>query len=153
MKQENRERGEILGLAVGAGRDLRGCVAFAVLFWVIAADLLTHNPSGRDRVYCDPVFADLARQPFGPGVDRGLGGKRGVEPVRFRLACNIDDAAPAALDHLRKQRMGDLTLPGEIERDRLFLTLLRSIHRQRATAPSAVDQNVDTAEPCQGGVA
>ena len=46
--------------------------------------------------------------------------------------------------------MGDLPLPGEIERDRLFPALLRSIHRQRATAAGAVDQNVDTAEPCKG---
>jgi hypothetical protein len=111
-------------------------MALAVFFGIVAADLLAHDPAGWYRVDGDPVFADFARQPFGPGVDRGLGGKRSVEPVRLRFAGNIDDPAPAALDHLWKLSVSDLALVGEVERDRLFPALLRSIHRQRAAASS-----------------
>jgi hypothetical protein len=55
--------------------------------------------------------------------------------------------------HLRKQRMYNLMLPDEVERDPFFPAFLRSIQRQWTAASGAVDQNVDPAEPGERSVA
>src|SRR6201987_1602176 len=125
--KEDSQHREVFGFAISAGRDFGCGMALAVLFGVVAADLLAHDSSGRDRVDGDPVFADIARQAFGPGVHRSLGGKGGVEPVGLRFAGDVDDAAPAALDHLPKESMGDLALPSEVEGDPLLPLFLRRI--------------------------
>src|SRR5687767_6128794 len=83
--EEDRECGEILGLAVAPHRDFPGGLLRAEFGGVLAADLLAHDAPGRDAVDRDAVPADLARQSLGPGMDRGLGRVRGDHALRLRL--------------------------------------------------------------------
>src|SRR5439155_20887440 len=78
------------------------------------ADLLAHDAAGRDRIDRDPFLADLPRKALRPGVNAGLSGEGGVEPVGLRLAGDVDDAAEATLDHLRQERMRALAHAREI---------------------------------------
>src|SRR5712671_1658273 len=94
--EEDGQHGEIFGLSVGPRRDLCRGMGLAILFGVVAPDLLAHDPPGRDRVDGDPISPDIARQPLGPRVNCRLGGKGGVEPVGFRFAGDVDDPTPAA---------------------------------------------------------
>src|SRR5579884_132358 len=152
-RQKDGEDGELLRFAVAAHRDFRCGMALAVFLGIVAADLLAHDAAGRDRVDRDAVLADLARQTFRPCVNGRLGREGGVEALRLGLAGDIDDAPPAARDHLRQQRMRDLPLAREVEGDRLGPLLLRRIDRQRAAAAGAVDEDIDMTERGEGGVA
>ena len=69
------------------------------------------------------------------------------------LAGDVDDAAPAPVDHLRQQRMRDLPLAGEVERHRLDPAFFRRIDRQRAAATGVVHQDVDMPQFGIGDVA
>src|SRR5687767_15095811 len=64
--EEDREVGELLGLAVAAHRDLVLRLPLAVLGGVVAPDLVAHDAARRDAVHGDAVLADLARQALGP---------------------------------------------------------------------------------------
>src|SRR5688572_2887323 len=59
--EEDREHGEILGLAVTPHRDFLGGLLRAEFGGVLAADLFAHDAPGRDAVDRDAVPADFAR--------------------------------------------------------------------------------------------
>src|SRR3954470_11143844 len=79
--QEDRQRRQLLRLAVTAGRDLLRGVLLAVLGRVVAPDLLAHDAARRDAVDRDAVLTHLAREALGPGVHSGLGAERGVKAL------------------------------------------------------------------------
>src|SRR4051812_38221538 len=114
----------------------------AIVFRIIAADLLAHDPARRDAVDSDAMPSDLAGQAFGPGMYRGLGGERRIEPLRLGLAGYIDNASPAAFDHLRQQRMSNLSVTREIQRDGLIPIAVGGIDGQWPAATGVVDQYV-----------
>ena len=91
---------------------------------------------------CSPISRD---RPFAR-LHRGLGRERGIQPFRLRLAGDVDDASPFARDHLRQQRMGDLPVAGEVQRDGFVPCAVGRIDRQRPAAAGIVDEDVDVAE-------
>src|ERR1041384_1606930 len=97
--QKAHEVRDLLRLAVAAGRDLVFALPLPVLGCVVAQDLLGVDPPGRDAVHRDAVAAHHAAQALGPAMDTGLGAERAVGVLRFALAGEVDDAAPAARDH------------------------------------------------------
>src|SRR5581483_10577885 len=84
--EEAHQVGDVLGLAVFADRDVLAALALAELGRVVAQDLLGDDAAGRHAVHRDAEFADFARQPFCPGVQRRLGGKGAVQPFGLRFA-------------------------------------------------------------------
>src|SRR5260370_23150304 len=66
--QEDREHREILGLAVGAKRDLLAGEFLALLRRIVAQDLLADDAAGRDRVDGDREPAGVTRQGLSTGV-------------------------------------------------------------------------------------
>ena len=103
------------------------------------------RPGGM-RVDGDAVLADLAREALGPGVDRRLGAEGAVDALGLRLAGDVDDAAPLALDHLIEQRVRELALAREVERHRLVPLLLGGVDLEGTAAAGVVDEDVDGAE-------
>src|SRR6185312_15852943 len=137
--EENGEHGEVLRLAPIAHGDLLFGKSFAIILRIVAADLLAHDASGRDAVDGHAVLTDLARQALGPGMNGRLRRKCRVQTLRLRFAGDIDDAAPAALNHLWQQRVRDLPVAGEIERDRLVPGAVGRLDRKRPAAAGIVD--------------
>src|SRR5579859_2272544 len=129
--QENGEHGEVFGLTPEANGNFLFGKSLAVILRIVAPELLAHDASWRNAVDGDAVLADLARQTLGPRMDRSLGRKCRVQTLRLRLAGDVDDAAPAALDHLRQQCMRDLPVAGEIERNGLIPGAVGRIDRKR----------------------
>src|SRR5258708_9299714 len=76
-------------------------------------------------------------------MNRGLRRKRGIESFGFGFSGYVDDAAPSALDHLWQQRVSDLPVTGEIQRDGFIPIAVGCIHRQRSAATGVVDQYTD----------
>src|SRR5690349_25159707 len=58
--EEHRHHSELLRFAVATRWDLRAREALALLGWIVAADLLTHDAAGRDRVDGDAEPAHVA---------------------------------------------------------------------------------------------
>ena len=79
-------------------------------------------------------------------MHRGLCGERGIQPLRFGFAGDVDDASPLALDHLRQQRVRDLPVAGKIQRDGFLPGAVGRIDRQRPAAAGIVDQDVDVTQ-------
>src|SRR5205807_5122992 len=115
-------------------------------------DLLAIDAPGRNGVHRDAVSAELARESLCPGVHRRLGGESPVQALGLRLAGDVDDAAPFAIDHLPHQEMRELAMAAEVERERLFPLLVRRLEGEAAAAARIVDKDVDPPEALQRGV-
>src|SRR6185503_9654622 len=89
--QEADQVRDILGLAVFAERNLLPLFLCPPFRAVVAADLLAVDAPGWNRVHGDAVPAELAREPFRPGVHRRLRGKGAVQSFRLGLARDVDD--------------------------------------------------------------
>src|ERR1700716_1218134 len=100
--EEQGERGEIRGLAPIAHRNLFLGKMLAIIFGIVAADLFTHDSAGRNAIDRDAVLSHLARQSLRPSMNRSLRCKCRIESLRFGFAGYIDDASPAAFNHLRQ---------------------------------------------------
>src|SRR2546423_5248515 len=90
----------------------------SIVFRIVAPNLLTHDPAGRNAIDSNTVPSDFAGQAFCPGMYRSLGCECRIKPLRFGLARDVDDASPSTFDHLRQQRMRELPIEREIQRKR-----------------------------------
>src|SRR5690348_2451229 len=99
-----------------------------IVFWIVAPDLFAHDPARRNAIDGNAMSSDLARQAFGPRVYRSLGGERGIESLRLGLPGYIDDASPPALDHLRQQRVSNLPVAREVQRQGFIPIAVRRIY-------------------------
>src|SRR3990167_4397671 len=136
----------VLGLAVLAERDLVLFLPLAALGGVVAQDLFALDAPRRDRVHRDAVAPQLARQALRPGAHRRLRGESAVQTLGLGLAGDVDDASPAALDHLRQQPVRELALAREVERHRLLPLRLARLEREPAAAAGVVDEDLHRAE-------
>src|SRR6202171_2646681 len=144
--EERNEIGDVLGLAVLAHRNLVLALPLPVLGCVVAKDLLAHDAPGRDRIHRDAVLAHFTRKALRPGMHRSFGAECAVDPVGLAFSRDIDDAAPAARDHLREQCVCQLPLPREVERKRLVPLLLGRIQDELAAPARIVAEGVERDE-------
>ena len=151
--QEHHHHRQLLRFPIAADRNLRAREAVALLRRIVAADLLAHDAAGRDRVDGDAESTYVAREPLGPGVDRGLGGEGRVDVLGLGFAGDGDDAAPLPLHHAWQDRMGELAHAREIERHRLFPAVLAGVDGKRPAAAGAVDEDLHFAERAHGLIA
>ena len=96
------------------------------------------------------MFANHAREAFGPAVHASLGAECTVGVLGFAFASDIDDAAPLALNHLINQSIGYLTRTMEIQCDGFlpsFFTDMKIFEAARAAC--VVDQNIDATQTFQ----
>src|ERR1051325_838313 len=149
--EEAGEVRHILGLAVFAERNVLTLLLRAPLGTVVAPDLLAVDATGRNAVHGDAVFSDFARQALGPRMHRRLRGEGAVQALGLGLARDVDDAAPFARDHLVEQKVRELAMAAEIERQRFLPLLVGRLEREAPAGAGGVHEGVELPEAGERG--